>query len=286
MLMQYSGFGFSALQLLLAVVVAVVLRSLGNMDLPPCDERRDEELRLVVTESHSLRDRAFPCGREYRKQPRPALTVRSPTSTSTGAPFESDVEIKEEKIAVPEDGADEQLGLVVAGCYSLHRAEADGGRNGGHEDEHREDGEPEEAENEGGSGNQDDGEQERDRVRKKRVPSGRKTYECGECKKRCNSKSNLTMHVRIHTGEKPFKCGICKMRFNQKSNLISHVKIHTGEKLYNCDICSKGFIYKCFLDRHVRTHSGEKSFECDVCKIRFVYKSSLVKHVRKSHSYE
>ncbi|XP_052126379.1 zinc finger protein 84-like [Frankliniella occidentalis] len=95
-----------------------------------------------------------------------------------------------------------------------------------------EDGGQEASENVGGSGDQDDGVQQRTQVRKRHVRSSKKTYDCGQCKKRFNKKDHLIRYVRIHTGEKPYICDMCSRRFVQKSALDCHVRTYTGENPY------------------------------------------------------
>lgn len=51
-----------------------------------------------------------------------------------------------------------------------------------------------------------------------------KTYSCGVCGHKTNSRNNLQKHVRIHTGERPFKCSFCDYATGDKSNFLRHKK--------------------------------------------------------------
>ncbi|XP_052128500.1 zinc finger protein OZF [Frankliniella occidentalis] len=77
-----------------------------------------------------------------------------------------------------------------------------------------------------------------------------------------------------------FKCEVCEKSFAWASKLKRHKMYHSGEKPFSCDLCLMRFTQKGNLVVHVRTHTGEKPYKCDVCEMRFTVKGPLVVHMR------
>ena len=44
-----------------------------------------------------------------------------------------------------------------------------------------------------------------------------------------------------HNGEKKFQCSQCDKHFNRKSNLKSHIMTHNSENKFQCSQCDKHF---------------------------------------------
>lgn len=64
-------------------------------------------------------------------------------------------------------------------------------------------------------------------------------FRCELCSKKCLSKSDLEIHMRMHTNERPYECSMCDKKFKTSANRSSHMDIHAGLKQHECDICSE-----------------------------------------------
>ena len=85
--------------------------------------------------------------------------------------------------------------------------------------------------------------------------SGKKVYECVECKKTFSNRGNLNTHLRLHTGEKPYRCSECDKSFSRKHHLNDHYsRFHAGELVHRCAECNVAFTRKHHLTEHKRTH--------------------------------
>ena len=80
-------------------------------------------------------------------------------------------------------------------------------------------------------------------------------------RKRFKCKSNLK-HILTHSDVKNFECLECGKKFQRKSNLNTHMLIHTDVKNFECFECGKKFKHKSGLNEHMLTHTGVKNFEC------------------------
>lgn len=105
---------------------------------------------------------------------------------------------------------------------------------------------------------------------------------CIICRRKCNSRSSLLIHMRSHTNDKPYHCTLCVKRYKDKGTLKRHVeKKHSGiqkEKKCICETCGKEFNTKSAIKIHLRTHTGEKPHACPFCPKKFTQISSLLRH--------
>ncbi|XP_078532586.1 uncharacterized protein LOC144818750 isoform X2 [Lissotriton helveticus] len=107
-------------------------------------------------------------------------------------------------------------------------------------------------------------------------------YQCAECMKSFNGKSQYLKHQRSH--HRSYQCTVCGKSFSCKYHLIRHQTKHTGEKPYQCDECEKSFTQKGSLTIHQRIHSGERPYHCTECESSFREKKQLLGHFKKAHA--
>uniref|UniRef100_A0A4W5NPE0 C2H2-type domain-containing protein n=1 Tax=Hucho hucho TaxID=62062 RepID=A0A4W5NPE0_9TELE len=90
----------------------------------------------------------------------------------------------------------------------------------------------------------------------------RATYPCLECGKTFTRIDGMVRHVRrVHTGERNHQCGDCGKRFFRKESLKRHSLVHTGEKPYQCSVCGQRFSQDGDRKRHEKRHySGVSDF--------------------------
>ncbi|XP_018097381.1 oocyte zinc finger protein XlCOF22-like isoform X2 [Xenopus laevis] len=121
---------------------------------------------------------------------------------------------------------------------------------------------------------------DREIVRNKRTPKGKKKFACLECGKCFTRNTTLLSHQKCHTEGKQLICPECGLCFPHYSGLISHQKSHSGGKAFACSECGLCFTRYSSLVSHQKNHPREKPFTCSECGKRFSRNSNLVRHKR------
>ncbi|KAJ1464929.1 hypothetical protein T484DRAFT_1648919, partial [Baffinella frigidus] len=62
-----------------------------------------------------------------------------------------------------------------------------------------------------------------------------------KCGKKCETKSDLTKHMRTHSDDRPHKCTVCPMAFKSPGNLEQHMRTHSDDRPHKCTGCLKAF---------------------------------------------
>ena len=81
-------------------------------------------------------------------------------------------------------------------------------------------------------------------------------------KKSFRNRNMLEHHQVCHANKKEFECNECGKRFNIKSDLNVHQRIDIGEKNFHCKDCGKSFLGSSQLKNHQYVHSEAREFLC------------------------
>ncbi|CAB3223786.1 unnamed protein product [Arctia plantaginis] len=116
-----------------------------------------------------------------------------------------------------------------------------------------------------------------------------KQHKCHICNKRYKSCLYLEHHYRIshiHHDNPEVTCNICSSSFVTPKKLSSHIyHVHSSTRYY-CDVCSKGFPCKTNLKSHIKQHNVIKAYVCDLCGFSCNYNSGLKDHKVRKHSQQ
>ena len=109
----------------------------------------------------------------------------------------------------------------------------------------------------------------------------RKTFNCLQCDKRCNSLTKLHDHLRVvHTKETPFSCSICGKTYGSMESMKRHEEMHTNERKCACSKCDKAFTCLKNLKRHELIHADSKPYSCSHCDKQFREQGKVTRHER------
>lgn len=116
------------------------------------------------------------------------------------------------------------------------------------------------------------------------------SFNCDECEKCFDDKTELTEHQRQHINAKPFACQLCVARFETGRDLFNHTRNHiaAGQRLkkviQTCRLCQQKFKDREKLQRHFKDyHAGEKPYACNECNAVFPKSWALDYHKRRLH---
>ena len=90
----------------------------------------------------------------------------------------------------------------------------------------------------------------------------KKIHQCRLCMKRCNSPSDLLLHIKyVHEQRKDENCHICDKKFARKKDLQRHIMRHEKIKNFVCELCGKGYPFKHELTMHINSKICSKEKE-------------------------
>ena len=90
----------------------------------------------------------------------------------------------------------------------------------------------------------------------------KKIHQCRLCMKRCNSPSDLLLHIKyVHEQRKDENCHICDKKFARKKDLQRHIMRHEKIKNFVCELCGKGYPFKHELTLHINSKICSKEKE-------------------------
>uniref|UniRef100_A0A336M7M3 CSON005866 protein n=1 Tax=Culicoides sonorensis TaxID=179676 RepID=A0A336M7M3_CULSO len=111
-----------------------------------------------------------------------------------------------------------------------------------------------------------------------------KNVPCPDCKAMFVMEKDVKIHQRlIHRRNYRFECADCGRKFQVKSQLTEHERTHTGERPYICSFCGKGFQKPGTLKKHVFSHTGERPYKCKECPKAYTELFILKRHIRNQH---
>lgn len=106
-------------------------------------------------------------------------------------------------------------------------------------------------------------------------------YQCEQCPKVFNWRSNLIRHQASHDHNRRYTCESCRKSFTDQSNLQRHIRSqHLGARAHACGECGKTFATSSGLKQHTHIHSSVKPFRCEVCAKAYTQFSNLCRHKR------
>ena len=115
----------------------------------------------------------------------------------------------------------------------------------------------------------------------------RKIFNCEQCDKDYNTKTDLkshyeTIHLKMSTRN---MCPTCNKVLSSHGRLKVHMRSkHGGVKEFDCDKCEKKFSLRASLKQHVRlVHEKRANHCCPICEKTFVFKGHLNRHITGSH---
>ncbi|KAJ8675109.1 hypothetical protein QAD02_010895 [Eretmocerus hayati] len=130
-----------------------------------------------------------------------------------------------------------------------------------------------------------DGNDKEDLFSKITNENGEMVYSCHVCEYFSPNKWVLRIHtIRKHTHGRNFECEQCGKRYNLKSDLSNHVRTtHDVQKSVMCDVCGKVCRNSHGLHVHQKNKHFRPKFPCPHCPKRMVTQANLDDHVLRQH---